>query len=536
MPNRAIRRRLVRLLGSLPLIADFARRLQIPQTIDRQCPSRGNARLTHGQVALAIIANRLTQPKAMYRILEWGQKWGVRELWGIDPDLLNDDRLARCLDALAPSIDALQGAVAVAAVTEFDLDLSQLHWDLTSVVLQGEYPPEEQHPDYPKPAYGFGGEPGCKQLRVGELTTHDGGVPLWHHSYHGNQADVGTVVATMEAVRQHVVLPECLVIGDTKLLSDTAIAKLRAQSLHLLAPLPKSRELDDDYLGLDPAGWRALEYVAKRQERLLPEKRTTYLGQEVPVEWKNPQTGETETFRRLYVISSEERATCRKVRGQQRARAEAELAKIEAGLGKRQLKTVAQVEARVQQVLSARRVTSLYLVSVTEQEGKLSLTVTVDEEALTRAEALDGYYVLLTSWPDEKATSSQLLVKWKQEETIERRFSDWKGPLRVRPVFVTNNARMAALVLLLHLALMIYSLLEREARRRLAEVGQTKMPRLLAGHVAAVPTGENILRAFEALYLIIEDDEHGRQYEMSELYPEQRQLWHLLGIQTPVWC
>jgi transposase len=536
MPNRAVRRRLIRLLGALPLIADFARRLRIQTTIDQLCPSRSNAHLTHGRVALALIANRLTQPKAMYRVLEWAQKWSVRELWGIDPDDLNDDRLARCLDALAPQIDALQGSMAVAAVTQFDLDLSQLHWDLTSVVLQGEYPAEEQHPDYPKPAYGFGGEAGCKQLRVGELTTHDGGVPLWHRSYNGNQADVGTVVATMEAVRQHVVLPECLVIGDTKLLSDTAIAKLRASQLHVLAPLPKSKELDDEYLGLDAANWEELDYLAKRQERLPAEKRTTYQGQEVPWEWTHPQTGEKETFRRLYVISSEERATCRKVRGQQQARAEAELAKIASGLGKRQLKTVAQVEARVQQVVAARRVSSLYRVSVTATEGKLSLTAVVDPEALSRAEALDGYYVLLTSWPKEKATSSQLLVKWKQEETIERRFSDWKGPLLVRPVFVTNNARMASLVLLLHLALLIYCLLEREARRRLAEHGRTKMERLLAGHVAAVPTGENILRAFEALYLIIEEEEHGRVYEMSELYPEQRQLWHLLGIQTPVWC
>src|SRR5947207_5118214 len=179
MPERPVRRRLVRLLGSLPVIAHFARRLELQALIDQTCPSRGNAQLTHGQVALAIIANRLTQPKAMYQLLAWARQWGVREVFGIDPALLNDDRLGRCLDALAPQIDRLQGAVVVAAVREFDLDLSQLHWDLTSAVLQGEYPPEEQHPDFPRPAYGFGGESHCKQLRAGELVTNDGGVPVW---------------------------------------------------------------------------------------------------------------------------------------------------------------------------------------------------------------------------------------------------------------------------------------------------------------------------------------------------------------------
>jgi len=536
MPERPVRRRLVRLLGSLPVIAHFARRLGVEAVIDQTCPSRGNAQLTHGQVALAIIANRLTQPRAMYQLLSWAQQWGVREVFGFEPRHLNDDRLGRCLDALAPQIDPLQGAVTVAAIREFDLDLSQLHWDLTSVVLQGEYPPEEQHANFPRPAYGFGGDSHCQQLRVGELVTNDGAVPVWHHSYDGNQADVGTVVAQMEAFRAQVPLPECLVIGDSKLLSDTVIGKLRRQKLHFLAPLPRSAERDAEFLALDPAGWQSLDYVAQRQERLAPEQRTQYQGQEVTGEWTHSDTGEIEPLRRLYVISSEERATCRKVRTQQMARAEAELAKLQAGLGKRQLKTAAQVEARVERVLKERRVAPLYQVTVSEAGGAMTLTWAVDALALARAEALDGYYVLLTSWPKEKADSNALLRKWKQEEQIERRFSDWKGPLRVRPVFVTSNARMAALVLLLHLALMLYCLLEREARRQLAAKGRQKVWNLLAGQVEAVPTGENILRAFEHLFLIIEETDQGREHEMSAFSPVQEQLWRLLGIREPVWA
>jgi transposase len=536
MPERPVRRRLVRLLGSLPVIAHFARRLGVQAIIDQTCPSRGNAQLTHGQVALAIIANRLTQPKAMYQLLNWAQQWGVREVFGFDPGHLNDDRLGRCLDALAPQIDPLQGAVTVAAIREFDLDLSQLHWDLTSVVLQGEYPPEEQQRDYPRPAYGFGGEANCKQLRVGELITNDGGVPVWHRSFDGNQADVGTVVAQMEALRAHVVLPECLVIGDSKLLSATVIERLRHQQLHFLAPLPKSAELDTQFLALDPEGWQPLDYLAKRQERLAPDERTQYQGQELPWEWIHPQTGEIERFRRLFVISSEERSTCRKVRAQQMARAQAELGKIVTGLGKRLLKTAAQVQARVERVLAERRVTPLYQVTVSETDGLPTLSWSVNAKALARAEALDGYYVLLTSVPVERADSSALLRMWKQEAQIERRFSDWKGPLRVRPVFVTNNTRMAALVLLLHLALMLYCLLEREARRQLAAQGRQKVTNLLAGHVDAVPTGENILRAFEHLFLIIQSDERGRECEMSEFSREQAELWRLLGIQEPVWA
>jgi hypothetical protein len=156
--------------------------------------------------------------------------------------------------------------------------------------------------------------------------------------------------------------------------------------------------------------------------------------------------------------------------------------------------------------------------------------------AITAAERLDGYYCLLTRWPKERAGASALLRRGKGEWQIERRFSDWKGPLKGRPVFVTRNKRRAARVLLLHLALILYCLLEREARRALARRGQPKGRRLRAGQGEAAPTGENILVAFEHLFLFIAEEEPGRDYPISEMFPEQEDLWKLLGCQLPAWC
>ena len=47
-------------LGSLPVIADFCRRMDIAGIIDRACPIRDIALATHGQVIEVLIANRLT--------------------------------------------------------------------------------------------------------------------------------------------------------------------------------------------------------------------------------------------------------------------------------------------------------------------------------------------------------------------------------------------------------------------------------------------------------------------------------------------
>lgn len=551
MAERPLRRRLVKMLGSLPLIADFMRRLGVERSVNAACPSRDNAHLTHGQVVLALLGNRLTQPRAMYHLLRWARQWAVGETFGFDAEHLNDDRLARCLDALAPQIDTVQGTILARAVAVFGLDLRQLHWDLTSVVLDGEFDPEKppaeapkgKHP-YPQPGYGYGGVPDQKQLRVGELVSSDGLVPVFHRSFDGNQADVGTVVALMQTVRKHVSLPDCLVIGDSKLLSAKVLPQLREQHVHFLAPLPRTKELDAEFLSLAADGWQALDYVPREQAQRPPAERTQYLGQEVPWVWTHPESGAVETFRRLYVISSEERDTCRRARNQRLVQAAQELNALVERTGSAKASTRKatpgkptpreKLLTRAQKLVARRKVGAFVQVSVRMVQGIPELQWELNPEAIGAAERCDGYYVLLSSGSATHADASALLRRWKQEWMVERRFHDWKGPLRVRPVFVTSPKRLAAFMLLLHLALLVFSLMEREARRALAARGQTKLPGMLAGHVAAVPTGANILIAFESWYLIVEEGPP-RECEATELSAVPQNLWDLLGAKLPVW-
>src|SRR5438874_11725768 len=80
-------------LGSLPVIADFSRRLDIAGIVDRACPMRDVGSLSHGQVIEALIANRLTSPKAMVAVADWADAWAVDEVYGIAADTPNDGRL-----------------------------------------------------------------------------------------------------------------------------------------------------------------------------------------------------------------------------------------------------------------------------------------------------------------------------------------------------------------------------------------------------------------------------------------------------------
>ena len=92
-----------------------------------------------------------------------------------------------------------------------------------------------------------------------------------------------------------------------------------------------------------------------------------------------------------------------------------------------------------------------------------------------------------------------LLLRYKGQEAVERRYGNLKGPLAVAPVFLKNNRRIAALITVISLALLIFCLIEREARRNLAPA--TKIDGLY-NRQPARPTGRLILTALAGMQLI----------------------------------
>jgi len=55
------------LSGALPLLVPVLQRLDVIGIVDRACPMRGRAHLTHGEVISARVANRLTSPRPLSR-------------------------------------------------------------------------------------------------------------------------------------------------------------------------------------------------------------------------------------------------------------------------------------------------------------------------------------------------------------------------------------------------------------------------------------------------------------------------------------
>lgn len=446
--------------GTLALVASYLKRLGLAAAVDRALPARGRAQLTHGEVICALVANRLCDPRPLYDVRGWADEQGAHPLLGTPAALLNDDRLGRALDALARVIDEVKGALCLRALERFGCQPKRLHWDFTSVAVYGS------HAGSALIRFGHSSDKKAhlRQAKLGQAVSEDG-VALYHRTENGARNETAVVCQALEDLKVALGDADFLMCGDTALVSESNLRALIADQISFLAPLPSSWGCHERYLKeLSPGRLVPIDYVSERQRKLPAEKRTRYRGAELP--WPLQLDEDTHIrLRALFVHSSEEQAAIRKSRARSLERAEEQLERVGRGLGGRYYPDQKAVERKLAQILQG--TPGRFITTDTgERAGKPTLDFKRSQDAIADAERLDGIYCLITNLTAEQADHAALLAYFKEQERVERGHRTLKGPLRVRPLFVQNDDRITALLAVCCFALMIYTLIERDARRR----------------------------------------------------------------------
>jgi hypothetical protein len=278
------------------------------------------------------------------------------------------------------------------------------------------------------------------------------------------------------------------------------------------------------------AALQPLDYVSWRERRLPPGKRTVWKGllRHFPV--TSEDTGARHDLRTAYIWSSEEAASAAAGRERALASAEAALTRVRNGLGGRCYKTRRQVDARAAQILTG-QAAGLISVRTGTRAGKPWITWARNNDAIAEAARLDGLYALATNLPDPgdgtPLTAAGVLKIYKDQWIVEQRHRDLKQTLKVRPVFLHNDDRIAALIAVIGIALLIFGLIEAELRAALGP--NVPLPGILPEGRAARPTARAALAAFDGLHLTYT----AGGIELDHLSPVQRQILALLNIPLP---
>lgn len=490
-------------LGALPVAAEFSRRLDMAGIIDRLCPGRETAHATHGQVIEVLVANRLTAPAPLWRVDDWARDWAVEEVFGIESELLNDDRLGRALDAIAPHLQEITDSIGARAIGEFGIDVATMHWDMTSMSLHGAYPADDQDEEYPQVKHGHPKDRrfDLKQIQTGLAVSGDGGIPLLSRVIDGGAAEISQITGTMNNLRQMAGPKDFLLVGDSKLISYANVNALIAAGTGFIAPAPASKVADSVYAALDLDEATVVDYVPLRDEDVPDDKRETYRVLEDIHVLAGPRKQDPKVeVRRILVHSTGNARGQARARDKRLAKAREELDKLQRGAGGRYYNTAAKVAARIGVISKTRRVAACLRTEITvDDTGRPTLTWHFDTEVLQAEQAVDGWYALLTTLTPEQADPAEVLRRYKGQGAVERRYSDFKGPLAVTPVFVQDNKRLAALITVICLALLLFCLIERQVRRSLGP--EQKMRGLYPGNQSVRPTGRMILYHLSGLRL-----------------------------------
>jgi len=175
--------------------------------------------------------------------------------------------------------------------------------------------------------------------------------------------------------------------------------------------------------------------------------------------------GQTTTHKGLVILAGPIRDQLRQTRQARLQALAQQLAQVKAEIGQPRLRTLKAVQRRANARLRAAKVGQLMSATAyTTASGQVDLRWQIDTYALWHAEQRDGRYLLVTN--DWSLSHQQMFQLYRDKDGVEKRFHICKSDLRVSPVYLHQDQRIASMLMLNMLALLAYSLLERQLRQQ----------------------------------------------------------------------
>ena len=192
---------------------------------------------------------------------EWATQSGAEILWEMPPEKITDDRLGRALEAFFEQRHSILAHLALHVSREFDVPLTELHYDPTHLLFEGAYenaqPREEvivreagqehiRSDDQLAAAHITKGRAtddapkGSLMIHAGLSTYVDeyGPLPLFGHTIDGNQNGRKAVDEYLALIRKHLKPTTLTMISDRGTFSVGHLLRLQAEGFHAICSAP----------------------------------------------------------------------------------------------------------------------------------------------------------------------------------------------------------------------------------------------------------------------------------------------------------
>jgi transposase len=379
--------------------------------------------------------HRNSDPGSKFSFLEWYPTTALPELSGLPAEMVSYSDLLASMDYWTDeAIGQVETGLTLLLGQRYGLRLHTLVWDSSSCYF------DAQTNELIQFGYSRDHRPDCPQVGTDLFIDVDHGFVPYGRSYEGNVVDaVRFSEAVMDLRSQYPDEEDVTLIIDRGPVSEENLVLLRDLYYSVIAGVPLKGKWITRVEGIrtfdQSFNLNGTRYGAQRQRVYLQDHRFY-----------------------LYIYYNAKKARQEQQRRQQAMKAcQQELEGLR--LGQYQLKTRAQIQARVNQVLQAHKVKTFLQVKVVKPRGQEAFHLLFQPRlrAVAKAEKRDGRFALITD--REERTAKELLIEYRRKESAESAFATIKGPIGLRPVFHVTPSRIQAHVFICHLALFLRQLL-----------------------------------------------------------------------------
>ncbi len=504
-------------LGAVAALYDLASRLDVVSLIDKHVGKRGSGPSV-GTYLLVAVINRCVDPGSKAKVGAWFDRTVLRRLVDIESRQLTSQRYWDNMDRVsAQAIAGIEADLAARMVREFNLDLRHLLFDATNFFTFIDTFNEKS-----TRAQRGKSKQGRASLRIvglALLVTADFHVPLFHHTYPGNQPDAPTFASVTDALvarceRLVAGAEHITVIFDKGNNSADNLAAVDATPYHFVGSLVPAQHLD--LLAIPRERFRSLTQdglpgvsAYRTEKTVFGRKRTVVVtyNENLFVAQSKTMLREIGNRQRHFrdLVSRLERWRSREIRGR--------------------APTLAATRKKVSGWLSARHMKELFAVEVSERDGLPAVTYAFNRAAWEKLQAtLLGKTILFTD--NDEWSTTEIVRAYRAGHHIEDAFREMKDPqhIALRPQYHWTDQKVRVHVFTCVLALTLVSLLRRELHCTGIDLSMRRMLELL-GDIRELSLlfpppgrgGKPVLRT-----------------SLTALSPAQRELYEVLHLERYV--
>ena len=186
-----------------------------------------------------------------------------------------------------------------------------------------------------------------------------------------------------------------------------------------------------------------------------------------------------------------------------------------------------RVEERYRQVGRGRPTKDTRYVKKTST--RFDLSYRIDSMRIAEDQKTDGVFPLVTNVLD--LSEREVLLVYKRQPVIEKRFSQLKTDFRVAPVYLKDVSRIQALLCVYFLVLLVEALLERELRQAMEREGLESLPLYPENRPCRRPTARRVIDLFDDIHRhTLREGPPTPTVFVTERSGLQRRILKLLGV------